>query len=83
MREMLFLLLFSFSSFVMADPAKLGWDDCFAGTNATVKVTVNTVYGQVIPNGDHTYLNLTVLGTTPAPIVNSMEGSSKLCQLQS
>ncbi|KAF5371263.1 hypothetical protein D9758_004142 [Tetrapyrgos nigripes] len=77
----LFLLLFSLSSTVMADPAKLGWDDCFAGTNTSVKMTVNTVYGQVFPNGAQTYLNLTVLGTTPTPIVNSMDGSSKLSTL--
>ncbi|THU88926.1 hypothetical protein K435DRAFT_729542, partial [Dendrothele bispora CBS 962.96] len=78
---MLFLLLFPFFSLVAADPATLGWSDCFAGTNTSVKLTVNSVYGQVTPTDSGSYLNLTVLGTTPETIYNSVNGSSKLATL--
>jgi len=77
---MIFLLLFSFFSLVIAEPATLGWNDCFVGTNTSVKLSVNTVYGQVVPTDDGSYLNLTVLGSTPETIFKSVNTSSKLCK---
>ncbi|KAK7470177.1 hypothetical protein VKT23_001615 [Stygiomarasmius scandens] len=78
---MIFLLLFSFFSLVIAEPATLGWNDCFVGTNKSVKLSVNTVYGQVVPTDDGSYLNLTVLGSTPETIFKSVNTSSKLSTL--
>ncbi|KAJ7098614.1 hypothetical protein B0H15DRAFT_821497 [Mycena belliarum] len=54
---------------VLADPASLAFADCFSG-NVSVKLTVDEVYGQVLNSAQlGTYLNLTVIGSTPQPIV--------------
>ncbi|KIK53282.1 hypothetical protein GYMLUDRAFT_179150 [Collybiopsis luxurians FD-317 M1] len=69
---------------VNADPATLSFSDCFTpnGTNTTQKLSVSTVYGQVLHDGSsEPYLNLTVLGTTPAEIQNSVNNSGELSTL--
>ncbi|KAJ3998023.1 hypothetical protein F5050DRAFT_1308307 [Lentinula boryana] len=79
----LFWLAF-FSLEVTCDPASLPYTDCFVpnGNNTAQKLSVSTVYGQVTQDDlPMQYLNLTVLGTTPAEIQNSANGSGELSTL--
>jgi len=72
------LALFFFLLTVHADPAKLPFTDCFDADNTTQRVTVDTVYAQVLHNTDS--LNLTVLAHTPQPILGLTNASSgSLC----
>lgn len=69
---------------VYADPATLSFSDCFVpkGNNTAQKLSVSTVYGQILQDElPMSYLNLTVLGTTPAEIQNAANGSGELCEL--
>jgi hypothetical protein len=69
---------------VHADPATLSFDDCFvpSGNNTAQQLSVSTVYGQIVQDElPLSYLNLTVLGTTPAEIQNSANGSGELSTL--
>lgn len=78
----LFCLAF-FALNVYADPATLSFDDCFvpSGNNTAQKLTVTKVYGQILQDElSNDYLNLTVLGTTPAVIQNAVVGSGELCE---
>ncbi|KAF7317470.1 Membrane protein [Mycena kentingensis (nom. inval.)] len=61
-----------------ADPATLPFEDCFSG-NATNKMSVNEVYGQVLASGTH--LNLTVIGSSGQPVLASDNNSSSLSTL--
>ncbi len=77
------LLTFLFFSAVVvqADPASLPFTDCFSGDGVR-KLTVSTVYGQVVRGIDgqsKTGLNLTIFGENPQEIVGS--SSSSLCEL--
>lgn len=77
------LLTFLFFSAVVvqADPASLPFTDCFSGDGVR-KLTVSTVYGQVVRGVDgksKTGLNLTIFGENPQEIVGS--SSSSLCEL--
>ncbi|KAJ7755790.1 hypothetical protein B0H16DRAFT_1315397 [Mycena metata] len=66
---------------VLADPANLPFDDCFTG-NVSAKLTVDTVYGQVLTSTElGTYLNLTVIGNSAQEIVASADSSSSLATL--
>ena len=55
----------------LADPASIPFQDCFNQPDALgVKFNVSTVYAQVLQNADlGNYLNLTVFGTSPQPIL--------------
>jgi hypothetical protein len=54
-----------------ADPAEIPFEDCFNQPNSLAqKFNVSTVYAQVLQNADFgNYLNLTVFGTSPQPIM--------------
>ncbi|KAJ6515243.1 hypothetical protein C8R45DRAFT_887948 [Mycena sanguinolenta] len=66
---------------VLADPASLPFEDCFSG-NASMKLTVNEVYGQVLTSPQlGTYLNLTVIGNSPQEILGYADSSSSLATL--
>ncbi|KAL4262644.1 Transient receptor potential channel Flc/Pkd2-like protein [Pleurotus pulmonarius] len=73
------LLTFLFFSAVVvqADPASLPFTDCFSGDGVR-KLTVSTVYGQVVRGIDgqsKTGLNLTIFGENPQEIVGSSSSS--------
>ena len=55
----------------LADPVSIPFQDCFNQPNSLdQKFNVSTVYAQVLQNGDlGNYLNLTVFGTSPQPIL--------------
>ncbi|KAJ3825984.1 hypothetical protein F5880DRAFT_1548147 [Lentinula raphanica] len=84
-KSLLFLFWFDFFFLLVnCDPATLSFSDCFVpnGNNTAQKLTVSTVYGQVTQDDlPVQYLNLTVLGTTPAEIQNSANGSGELSTL--
>ncbi|KAF7335259.1 Membrane protein [Mycena sanguinolenta] len=66
---------------VLADPASLPFEDCFSG-NASMKLTVDEVYGQVLTSSQlGTYLNLTVIGSSPQEISGSADASTSLATL--
>lgn len=75
----LFLLLLAVPH-VLADPATPTFFDCFdSGANVTQKLTVSTIYAQVVDNpGQGPNLNLTVLGTSPQDIVGFTNASGSL-----
>ncbi|KAJ4472888.1 hypothetical protein C8J55DRAFT_477961 [Lentinula edodes] len=87
MTSKVFVLLFWIALFLLqvnCDPASLSFTDCFVpnGNNTAQKLSVSTVYGQVTQDElPVQYLNLTVLGTTPAEIQNSANGSGELSTL--
>lgn len=60
---------------VVAQPAMLSYDDCFSGSNTTQKLSVSTVYAQLIGTD---YLNLTVIGQSNIPIIGRANSSSNL-----
>ncbi|KAG6813034.1 hypothetical protein H0H92_014568 [Tricholoma furcatifolium] len=66
-----------------AHPAVASFTDCFdPDGNVTQKLDISTVYAQVLNNDDMgTYLNLTVLGTTPQPIFGFTNSSTSLATL--
>ncbi|KAF7302291.1 TRP domain-containing protein [Mycena indigotica] len=73
--------LFALPTF--ADPATLDFEDCFSG-NSSVKLAVDHVYGQVLdsPSANMgTYLNLTLVGTSPQAIQGFTDSSSSLATL--
>lgn len=65
--------LAAISSFVAAQPAPLIFDDCSSGSslNASQRIQVSTVYGQILHNttSNGNYLNLTVIGETGTEII--------------
>lgn len=63
-----------FSISVLAQPATLGFQDCFFG-NVSQKLNVSTVYAQLEGN---IALNLTVIGYSNLPIVGRSNSSTKL-----
>jgi len=79
MPRSLFLLLLAVPR-VLADPATATFLDCFDNdANVTRKLTVSTVYAQVVDNaGTGPNLNLTVLGTSPEDIVGFLNTSGSL-----
>ncbi|KAJ4478997.1 hypothetical protein J3R30DRAFT_3473201 [Lentinula aciculospora] len=87
MASKFFVFIFWLSFFLLevnCDPANLSFTDCFVpnGNNTAQKLSVSTVYGQVTKDDlPVQYLNLTVLGTTPAEIQNSANGSGELSTL--
>ena len=72
----------------LADPASIPFQDCFNQPDILdQKFNVSTVYAQVLQNADlGNYLNLTVFGTSPKPIlglVNTSLGMRPLVALWS
>ncbi|KAJ7265373.1 hypothetical protein B0H12DRAFT_1100516 [Mycena haematopus] len=66
---------------VFADPASIPFEDCFSG-NASMKLAVDEVYGQVLTSSQlGTYLNLTVIGSSPQEISGFADSSSSLATL--
>lgn len=61
----------------LADPASTPFQDCFnESDNFGQKFNVSTVYAQVLQNADMgNYLNLTVFGTSPLPILGLVNTS--------
>ncbi|EMD40517.1 hypothetical protein CERSUDRAFT_80183 [Gelatoporia subvermispora B] len=71
---MLLVLCLSLSQLTptFAQPATLQYSDCFSDTNTSVKLNISNVYAQLLPNeSGGPRLNFTVLGETPATIVES------------
>ncbi|KAI0938161.1 hypothetical protein AcV7_003434 [Taiwanofungus camphoratus] len=58
--------------YTSAQPANLQYQDCFSGSNTSLKLNVSDVYAQVV-NGasERKYMNFTVLGQTPKDIMAS------------
>ncbi|KAG7097414.1 hypothetical protein E1B28_004761 [Marasmius oreades] len=80
----LFLLLLLFSNTVLSDPASLSFKDCFDSSrgNASQKVTISKVYGQVFKTfEDESYLNLTMIGSTPQEILDTSDEGGNLATL--
>ncbi|KAK1224510.1 hypothetical protein PQX77_012589 [Marasmius sp. AFHP31] len=79
------ILLLNFINPVLSDPASLPFNDCFDSRrgNASQKLTVSQVYGQVIETSDReSYLNLTVIGSTPQEILDTrVDGGGSLATL--
>ncbi|KAF9057834.1 hypothetical protein BJ165DRAFT_1423835 [Panaeolus papilionaceus] len=75
---LLLLLISLLPSTVLADPANLPFTDCFDEPESIdQKLNVTTVYGQVLQNQEWgSYLNLTVLGTSPKDIVGVVANQS-------
>ena len=72
---LLFSLLVSRFTFTTAQPATLQYSDCFSSDNTTQKVDVSTVYAQFFPDSANgPYINFTVIGTTPQPIIAASGG---------
>ena len=61
----------------LADPASIPFQDCFNQPDSLgQKFNVSTVYAQVLQNEDlGNYLNLTVFGTSPKPILGLVNTS--------
>ncbi|KAL0950094.1 hypothetical protein HGRIS_010095 [Hohenbuehelia grisea] len=81
----LLVLLQLLSSAVLlsqADPALLPFSDCFSG-NASRKLNISTVYGQVFDGDEqpHTHLNLTIFGQSSQEIVGFSGDSTSLATL--
>lgn len=74
------LLLLLAVPHVLADPAIATFFDCFDhNANVTRKLTVSTVYAQIVDNAElGPNLNLTVLGTSPQDIVGFLNTSGSL-----
>ena len=55
----------------LADTASIPFQDCFSSSASVAqKFNVSTVYAQVLQDADlGSYLNLTVFGTSPQPIL--------------
>ncbi|KAF9462045.1 hypothetical protein BDZ94DRAFT_1262280 [Collybia nuda] len=69
---------------VIADPATIGYSDCFDEDNGNVtqKFSINTIYAQVFENEEFgKHLNLTVLGEAPQDIQGLTTSSSSLATL--
>ncbi|KAK7062337.1 membrane protein [Favolaschia claudopus] len=65
----------------IADPATIPFQDCFNG-NTSMKLAVDQVYAQVLDSeGLGTYLNLTVVGSSPLDIFGFTDSSSSLATL--
>lgn len=77
----LFALIIALLPLTYADPLLIPFEDCFDESDSLAqKFLVDTVYAQVLVNEEWgNYLNLTVLGTSPQPIVGLPNGSSSLC----
>ena len=77
-----FILLFLsfFLSHVLAEPVNVSYSDCFdANANASLKFDISTIYAQALHDDSlGNYLNLTVLGNTPASILESSNSSGSL-----
>ena len=58
-----------------AQPAVLRYQDCFSGSNTTQKLNISTVYGQLLEESHATYLNLTLIGSTPGTILEASNSS--------
>ncbi|KAL1734429.1 hypothetical protein EV714DRAFT_245374 [Schizophyllum commune] len=77
-----FILLFLsfFLSHVLAEPVNVSYSDCFdTNANASLKFDISTIYAQALHDDSlGNYLNLTVLGNTPARILESSNSSGSL-----
>ncbi|CAK5263174.1 unnamed protein product [Mycena citricolor] len=75
------VFLISLAIPIIADPATLPFTDCFNG-NASAKFSIDKVYGQVLTTDQTgTYLNLTVIGSSPQEIFGFVDSSSSLATL--
>ena len=74
---MLLSLVFALAgiSETAAQPAVLQYTDCFSGSNTTQKLNISTVYGQLLTEPHATWLNLTLIGSTPDTILEASNGS--------
>ncbi|KAF9266234.1 hypothetical protein L218DRAFT_897250 [Marasmius fiardii PR-910] len=79
------LLFLLFTNPVLSQPASLSFNDCFDSRrgNVSQKLNVSKVYGQVVETAkDESYLNLTVIGSTPQDILDTRsEGGGNLATL--
>ena len=55
-----------------AQPAIVQFQDCFSSSNTSIRLDVSTVYAQVLSySSGGSYLNFTVIGSSPQEIVES------------
>lgn len=77
MRTLLPLPLLCLIGVALADPVSIPFQDC-SNESASLgqKFNVSTVYAQVLQDPDlGNYLNLTVFGTSPQPIIGLLDTS--------
>ncbi|KAJ3529080.1 hypothetical protein NM688_g7903 [Phlebia brevispora] len=70
------LLLLACLTSIAAQPAVLQYSDCFTGSNTSEKLTISTLYGQLLPISHGALLNFTLLGQTPQTILESSSGAN-------
>lgn len=64
-------------SLTTAQPATLQYSDCFSSDNTSQKLTVSNVYAQFFPESARgAYINFTVIGTSPQPILAASGGEN-------
>ncbi|TRM67820.1 hypothetical protein BD626DRAFT_545135 [Schizophyllum amplum] len=75
-----FLLLSFLLSYVLAGPVNVSYSDCFnPSANESLKFDISTVYAQALHDDNlGPYLNLTILGNSPARILESSNTSGSL-----
>lgn len=78
--SLLALLVLLLPTIITADPLSIPFDDCFDEPDSEAqKFTVDAVYAQILRNDAWgNYLNLTVLGTSPQPIMGVTNDSTSL-----